>query len=53
MPRKTGMAGRLQNFDVSFSDKSFTGPLCQKDLLRAVQSKCKKKESKVAIPMAK
>lgn len=39
-------------YTVSFADKSFSGPLCKQDLLRAVEMKCPAEPEKKPVPAA-
>lgn len=38
-------------FTVAFSDKSFMGPMCKPDLLRAIRSKCEEPVIPTAAPV--
>lgn len=43
---------RDEVFTVEFSDKSFGGPLCKNDLLRAIRMKCQRGAAPAAVPLA-
>lgn len=38
-------------YHVAFSDKSFVGPMCKNDLLRAVEMKCPVKPAPAPLPV--
>ena len=43
---------RDEVFTVAFSDKSFGGPLCKNDLLRAIRMKCQRGVAPVPLAQA-